>query len=62
MVNPTTIDDALPQHEMALELAPYMLSVSPLDCERLDFMVVFDFLYRGNHDQLVAEAVTLLPT
>lgn len=57
VVNPTTIDDAIPQHELALELAPYMLSVSPLDCEALDLMVGFDFLYRGNHDELVAEAL-----
>lgn len=61
VVNPVTIDDAMPQHEMALELAPYMLSVSPLDCERLDFLIVFDFLYRGNHDQLVAEALGMGP-
>jgi hypothetical protein len=40
-----------------LDLVPYMLSVSPLDCEALDFMVGFDFSYRGNHDALVAEAL-----
>ena len=34
-----------------------MLSVSPLDCEALDFMIGFDFSYRGNHDALVAEAL-----
>ena len=56
-VNPTTMDDAVPQHALALELAPYMLSVSPLDCEALDFLIGFDFLYRGNHDEVVAEAL-----
>ncbi|MEW4489632.1 hypothetical protein AB1L42_16235 [Thalassoglobus sp. JC818] len=61
VVNPTTIDDAFPQHALALELAPYMLSVSPLDCEALDFLVGFDFTYRGNHDELVAEALGLSP-
>ncbi|QDT34116.1 hypothetical protein [Thalassoglobus polymorphus] len=60
-VNPTTIDDAVPQHALALELAPYMLSVSPLDCEALDFLIGFDFLYRGNHDELVAEALGMGP-
>lgn len=60
-VNPATIDDALPQHLLALQLAPYMLSVSPLDCEALDLMVGFDFLYRGNHDELVAEALGIGP-
>ena len=34
-----------------------MLSVSPLDCEALDYMMGFDFSYRGNHDELVAEAL-----
>jgi hypothetical protein len=40
-----------------LRLAPYMLSVSPLECEALDYMMGFDFSYRGNHDELVAEAL-----
>jgi len=61
VVNPTTIEDAIPQHELALELAPYMLSVSPLDCEALDFLIGFDFLYKGNHDELVAEALGMGP-
>lgn len=57
VVNPESIEIALPQHQLALELAPYMLSVSPLDCEALDFLVGFDFHYKGNHDELVAEAL-----
>ena len=56
-VNPPTMDAAVEQHCLALELAPYMLSVSPLDCEALDFLMGFDFVYRGNHDELVAEAL-----
>lgn len=48
---------AMEQHHLVLDLAPYMLSVSPLDCEALDFMIGFDFTYRGNHDALVAEAL-----
>jgi len=60
-VNPENIDDALGQHRLALELAPYALSVSPLDCEALDLLFGFDFTYRGNHNQLVAEALGLSP-
>lgn len=60
-VNPPTVQDALDQHRLALELAPYMLSVSPLDCEALDLMLGFDFTYRGNHNQLVAEALGVSP-
>lgn len=57
-VNPASIDEAMEQHLLLLQLAPYMLSVSPLDCEALDFLFGFDFLYRGNHDELVAEALS----
>ena len=56
-LNPNSIEEALEQHNLVLELIPYMLSVSPLDCEALDYMMGFDFSYRGNHDQLVAEAL-----
>ena len=55
-VNPATIEEAMEQHRLVLELAPFMLSVSPLDCEALDLLFGFDFTYRGNHNQLVAEA------
>ena len=56
-VNPGRISDAVDQHHLILQLIPYMLSVSPLDCEALDFVMGFDFSYRGNHDALVAEAL-----
>jgi len=60
-VNTTSVEDALEQHRLALELAPYMLSVSPLDCEALDVLFGFDFTYRGNHNQLVADALGVSP-
>ena len=60
-VNPETVEEALEQHRLALDLAPYMLSVSPLDCEALDLLFGFDFTYRGNHNQLVAEALGVSP-
>lgn len=56
-VNPPDIESAMQQHRLVLELIPYMLTVSPLDCEALDFMTGFDFSFRGNHDALVAEAL-----
>lgn len=58
-VNPSSPDAAAEQHLLVLQLVPYMLSVSPLDCEALDYMMGFDFTYRGNHDELVAEALGL---
>ena len=60
-VNPASVEEALEQHKLVLELAPYMLSVSPLDCEALDLLFGFDFTYRGNHNQLVAEALGVSP-
>jgi hypothetical protein len=61
-VNPETIDSVMEQHRLALEIAPYMLSVSPLDCEALDLLFGFDFTYRGNHNQLVSEALGVTPS
>jgi hypothetical protein len=60
-VNPPSAQAALEQHRHALELAPYTLSVSSLDCEALDLLMGFDFTYRGNHNQLLAEALGMCP-
>jgi hypothetical protein len=60
-VNPASVEEALEQHALVLELAPYTLSVSPLDCEALDLLYGFDFTYRGNQNQLVAEALGVGP-
>jgi len=60
-VNPATVEEALEQHRMVLQLVPYSLSISPLDCESLNVMYGFDFTYRGNHNQLVAEALGVSP-
>lgn len=61
-VNPPTVEAADSQHERVLEVAPYHLDFSPLDCEALDVMFAFDFLYTGNHDEVVAEALGLNTT
>lgn len=60
-VNPETPDSAYRQHEMVLELAPHLLTISVLDCEALDVMYGFDFTYNGNHDEVVAEALGVGP-
>ena len=57
-VNPPALEDADAQHERILELAPYHLDFSPLDVEALDVLFVFDFNYAGNHDEVVAEALS----
>ena len=60
-VNPPNPEAALEQHLLVLDLIPFMLSVSPLDCEAIDLMMGFDFVYRGNHDSLIAEALGFSP-
>ena len=60
-VNPESVKDAMEQHKLILDMAPYWLSVSPLDCETLDVMFGFDLAYGGNHSELVAEALGVTP-
>lgn len=55
-LNPPSLSDCHTQHELMLDLAPHLLSASPLDCEALDVMFGFDFTYKGNHDEVVGEA------
>jgi hypothetical protein len=61
-VNPPALEDADQQHERVLDLAPYHLNVNLLDCEALDVLFAFDFVYNGNHDDVVAEALGLSST
>lgn len=60
-VNPQSVEEALEQHRLVLDVAPYMLSLSTIDCEAIDLLFGFDFTYRGNHGLLVAEALGLNP-
>ena len=55
--NPESLNDAYRQHELVLDLAPHLLSISLLDCEALDVTFGFDFTFDGNHDEVVAEAL-----
>jgi hypothetical protein len=61
VVNPSSPEEAFRQHEFALELAPYALTVSALDCESLNVMFGFDFTYRGNQHELLVEALGVPP-
>ena len=60
-VNPETLEAAMEQHRYVLDTVPYSLSLSALDCESLNLMFGFDYTYRGNHNQLVAEALGVVP-
>jgi hypothetical protein len=61
-VNPPDLEDADQLHERVLDLAPAHLSIVGLDCEALDVLFAFDFVYHGNHDEVVAEALGLSST
>jgi hypothetical protein len=60
-VNPPSLDEAMAQHRNILDLVPHTLSVSKLDCESLSVVFGFDYTYRGNHNQLIAETLGLPP-
>ncbi|WP_164101121.1 hypothetical protein [Candidatus Laterigemmans baculatus] len=60
-VNPTDFDEAADQHRLILDLLPYTLSISKLDCESLSVMFGFDYTYRGNHNELLSEALGVMP-
>lgn len=60
-VNPSSLEVALDQHGLVLDLIPYSLSVSRLDCESLNLMYGFDFNYAGNHNELVVDALGVPP-
>jgi hypothetical protein len=55
--NPTSLEEADLQHERILDLAPYHLDLSPLNCDSLEVVYSFEFAYQGNHDEVIAEAL-----
>jgi len=56
-MNPATLEDADRQHMRVLEIAPYHLDLTALNCDSLDVVFTFDFNYQGNHDEIIAEAL-----
>ena len=57
-VNPPTLEDADAHNERVLEMAAAHLDLGALQTESVDVLYYFDFLYQGNHDEVVAEALT----
>ncbi len=56
-VNPESLAQAYQLHRMLLEVAPFYLSISPLDVDYLELMFGFDLEAPGNHDDIVYEAL-----
>jgi len=60
-VNPESPEEAIRLHHLILELIPYSLSVSELDCESMNLTYGFDFNFRGNQNQLLIDALGFHP-
>lgn len=56
-VNPSSLDQAYRLHRTVLEVAPFFLSISPLDVDHLELVWVFDFECEGNRDEVVLDAL-----
>jgi len=55
--NPQRFEDAYELDQLILEIAPYMLGVSYLDIDSLDITFTMDFDCRGNHSEIIADAM-----
>ncbi|MCL2648738.1 MAG: hypothetical protein FWD61_17340 [Phycisphaerales bacterium] len=49
--------DAYTYNKSVLETVPYYMAISPVDLDYLDVLWGFDFGYKGNHHELIAEAL-----
>ncbi len=49
------------QHRVVLDALSYSLSVTELDCESLNYLLGFDFNYRGNQHELLSHALGIQP-
>ncbi|HHN77854.1 MAG TPA: hypothetical protein ENK11_04155 [Phycisphaerales bacterium] len=56
-VNPDSFEDGYNLHRTVLEVAPYFLSISPLDIEYVELLFGFDIAASGNQDAIVADAL-----
>lgn len=56
-VNPPDMNEAYALHRLVLEVAPYFMSISPLDVDFVELLFGFDLSATGNHDAIVYEAL-----
>ncbi len=56
-VNPETMEKVYQFHKEMLAFAPYHLTISPLDVDYQELMFGFDLECKGNHDEIIAEAL-----
>ena len=58
-VNPPDLNSVAQLHRDVFELVPYTLALTPMDCESLNLMFGFDYTFRGNQNEVVANALGL---
>jgi hypothetical protein len=56
-VNPESLDQAYRLHRLVLEIAPYYLSISPIDVEFLELVFGFDLEAETNRNEVVLQAL-----
>jgi hypothetical protein len=57
VVNPVELDDAYKLHRLLLELAPYYLSLTPLDVEYIELIFGFDLPAQENRNAVVMQSL-----
>ncbi len=56
-VNPESLPEAYTLHDLILKIAPYHLSISPLDVDFFELMLGFDLECDADHDEVVFDAL-----
>lgn len=56
-VNPQNMEEAYKLHRLVLRVAPYHLTISPLDVDFLELLFGFDLECKNNHDAVVFDAL-----
>lgn len=56
-VNPGSMSEAYKYHKLMLDVAPFHLTISPLDIDYLELLLGFDLECKGNHDEVVFDAL-----
>ncbi len=56
-VNPPSMEQAYSLHKLLLEIAPYHLTISPLDVDYLELLFGFDLECMANHDEVIYDAL-----
>jgi len=56
-VNPESLDDAYRLHRLILDIAPFYLTISPIDVEYIELVFGFDIEAESNRNEIVFDAL-----